>query len=204
MLLQLLWPQLLCTVAEPVLNKIIQLDPASAAALLQLQGRQLAFELTDIQLRLVLTAQPNGIWLNQHQEPVDCLVRTNVSSLKQLRDQSQLTRLIRENALDIDGDLQQLQKFSQFFAKLQPDWAQELSGYVGDAAAHKIDRTLRHLLLLLQHQLEQAEQNIGELLQDELQLSPVSAELAQFSQQVSQLHARTEKLAVQLAQHKEK
>jgi ubiquinone biosynthesis protein UbiJ len=207
-LLPALWPKmlpsLLCSVAEPVLNKVIALDPSALARLQALQGRQLAFELTDLKLRVVLTAQSNGIWLNQHREVVDCVVTTNLASLRQLRDPSQLTRLIRENALDITGDLQQLQKFNDFFAKLNPDWAEHLSGYIGDAAAHKVALTLQQLQQLLQAKLQLADQSVTTLLQDELQLSPVSAELAQFSQQVSQLNARTEKLAQQLKQLKGK
>ncbi|MFN6971381.1 MAG: SCP2 domain-containing protein [Rheinheimera sp.] len=193
-----LLPSLLCSVAEPVLNKVIALDPAARARLQSLQGRQLAFELTDLKLRVVLTAQANGIWLNQHREPVDCIVTTNMASLRQLRDPSQLTRLIRENALDIQGDLQQLQKFNDFFSKLNPDWAEHLSGYIGDAAAHKVALTLQQLQQLLQAKLQLADQSMTALLQDELQLSPVSAELESFSEQVSQLHARTEKLAQRL------
>lgn len=207
-LLPSLWPKmlpsLLCSVAEPVLNRVIALDPAALARLQSLQGRQLAFELTDLKLRVVLTAQPNGIWLNQHSEPVDCVVTTNLASLRQLRDPSQLTRLIRENALDITGDLAQLQKFNDFFAKLNPDWAEHLSGYIGDAAAHKVALTLQQLQQLIQTKLQLADQSVAALLQDELQLSPVAAELAQFSQQVSQLNARTEKLAQQLKQLKGK
>jgi ubiquinone biosynthesis protein UbiJ len=203
MLTQLL-PTLLCSVAEPVLNKVIALDPAALARLQTLQGRQLAFELTDLKLRVVLTAQPNGIWLNQHREVVDCVVTTHLSSLRQLRDPSQLTRLIRENSLDISGDLQLLQKFNDFFARLDPDWAEHLSGYIGDAAAHKAALIWRQLQQLIQAKLQVADRSMAALLQDELKLSPVAAELAQFSQHVSQLNARTDKLAQQLQQLKGK
>jgi ubiquinone biosynthesis protein UbiJ len=198
-LLPALLPQLLLTIAEPVLNKIISLDPDAAERLQKLQGRQLAVELTDVKLRLVVTAQANGIWLNQHQEKVDCAVITNLQSLRELKDPSQLTRLIRENALDIEGDLQQLQQFNQFFARLNPDWAEHLSGYIGDAAAHKMGLLLRQCQQLLQAKLAQTEQLITELAQDELQLSPHPSELQQFSQQVHQLEARTEQLARQIA-----
>ncbi len=193
-------PQLCCLIAEPVLNAVIKLDPQAQARLQGLQGRQLAVVLTDLKVRLVLTAQPNGIWLNLHQEPVDCVVTTRLSSLKQLQDPSQLTRLIREEMLDIDGDLAQLQKFSQFFQQLNPDWAEHLSGYVGDAAAHRISSQISQLLQLLSLKLQQSEQQLAALALEELKLSPVGAELAQFSTEVSQLQARTEQLARRLQQ----
>lgn len=194
-----LLPQLLLSIAEPVLNKVISMDPDAPARLQQLQGRQLAVELTDIKLRLVLTIQPNGIWLNQHQEKVDCALITNLESLRQLKDPSQLTRLIRENALDIEGDLQQLQQFNQFFARLEPAWVEHLSGYIGDAAAHKVSLLLKQTQLLFSAKLSETEQMLTELAQDELQLSPHPAQLQQFSAEVSQLSARTEQLARQLA-----
>lgn len=194
-----LLPQLLLSIAEPVLNKIVSLDPDAAERLQQLQGRQLAVELTDLQLRLVLTVQPNGIWLNQHREKVDCALITNLQSLRQLTDPSQLTRLIRENALDIEGDLQLLQQFNQFFARLNPAWAEHLSGYIGDAAAHKVSLLLQQAQLLLRTKLAEADLVVTELAQDELQLSPHPSELQHFSQQVHQLAARTEQLARQLA-----
>lgn len=194
-----LLPQLLLSIAEPMLNKIISLDPDATARLQPLQGRQLAVELTDLKLRLVFTAQANGIWLNQHQEKVDCAVITNLQSLRELKDPSQLTRLIRENALDIEGDLQHLQQFNQFFARLNPDWVEHLSGYVGDAAAHKLALLFQQCQQLLQAKLDQTGLVITELAQDELQLSPHHSELQHFSQQVHQLEARTEQLARQLA-----
>lgn len=194
-----LLPQLLLSIAEPVLNKIVRLDPDASARLQKLQGKQLAVELTDIRLRLVMTVQPNGIWLDQHQEKVDCALITSLASLRQLKDPSQLTRLIRENALDIDGDLQQLQQFNQFFARLEPAWTEHLSGYIGDAAAHKVSLLLQQALQLLKTKLAETEQILTELAQDELQLSPHPAQLQQFSAEVSQLSARTEQLARQLA-----
>ena len=137
-MLKLLWPGLLCTLGEKVLNPLISMDPDALMRLQRLQGKQLAVCLRGIDIRLVLTAQPNGIWLNSHQEVVDCAVETEFSALQQLSDPSQLTRLIRENKLQIDGDLQTLQQFSQFFQQLNPDWQERLSVYLGDAAAHKV------------------------------------------------------------------
>lgn len=194
-----LLPALVCAVGEPLLNKIIQMDSQVHKRLQPLQGKQLAFELAELNWRLVLTAQLNGIWLNQHQEPVDCAVRTNIGSLKQLTDPAQLTRLIRADQLQIDGDLATLQKFSQFFSALEPDWQEHLSHYVGDAPTHHIARLLQHLSQQLRQKLQDHSENFTELCQDELALTPAPAAVAQFSQQVSALAGRTELLAQKIA-----
>jgi ubiquinone biosynthesis protein UbiJ len=175
------------------------MDPDALARLQRLQGKQLAVCLRGIDIRLVLTAQPNGIWLNSHQEAVDCSVETEFSALQQLSDPSQLTRLIRENKLQIDGDLQTLQQFSQFFQQLNPDWQERLSAFLGDAVAHKAARAIVALQQGIRNYLQQADQTIQELAQDELRLTPVAAEVQQFSREVSTLAGRTELLQRQLA-----
>ncbi len=198
-MLKLLWPGLLCTLGEKVLNPLISMDPDALLRLQRLQGKQLAVCLRGIDLRLVLTAQPNGIWLNSHQEVVDCSVETEFSALQQLSDPSQLTRLIRENKLQIDGDLQTLQQFSQFFQQLNPDWQEKLSALLGDTVAHKAARAIVALQQGIRNYLQQADQTIQELAQDELRLTPVAAEVQQFSREVSTLAGRTELLQRQLA-----
>lgn len=198
-MLKLLWPGFFCTLGEKVLNPLISMDPDAQARLQRLQGKQLALCLRGLGLRLVLTAQPNGIWLNSHQETVDCAVTTELSVLQQLSDPSQLTRLIREDKLQIDGDLQTLQQFSQFFQQLDPDWQETLSAYIGDAAAHKVAKAIAALQQSIRSYLAQAGQTVQELAQDELRLTPVDAEVRQFSREVSALAGRTELLQRQLA-----
>ncbi len=198
-MLKLLLPGLLCTIGEKVLNPLIQLDPDAQARLHRLQGKQFAVQLRGIPFRLVLTAQQNGIWLNSHDETVDCSIDTDISALQQLSDPSQLTRLIREDKLRIEGDLQTLQQFSQFFQQLQPDWQESLSAYIGDAAAHRVAGIIKLLEQHIRQYLQQSEQTFRELAQDELRLTPVAAEVQQFSQDVSTLARRTELLQRQLA-----
>ncbi|MDZ7868381.1 MAG: SCP2 sterol-binding domain-containing protein [Rheinheimera sp.] len=198
-MLKLLWPGLLCTLGENVLNPLISMDPDALTRLQRLQGKQLAVCLRGIDIRLVLTAQQNGIWLNSHQEAVDCAVETEFSALQQLSDPSQLTRLIRENKLQIDGDLQTLQQFSQFFQQLNPDWQEKLAALLGDAVAHKATRAIVSLQHGIRHYLQQTDQTIQQLAQDELRLTPVAAEVQQFSREVSTVAGRTELLQRQLA-----
>lgn len=198
-MLKLLWPGLLCTLGEKVLNPLVAMDPAAHHRLQRLQGKQLALQLRGIDFRLIITAQSNGLWLNSHQEPVDCAIATELSAIEQLSDPSQLTRLIRENKLQIDGDLQVLQQFSQFFQQLRPDWQEKLSSWIGDAAAHKAANAIHGLQQAISHYLQQTELTLQELAQDELQLTPVNAEIQQFSRDVSALAGRTDLLQRQLA-----
>lgn len=193
-----LLPQLMCAVAEKAVAQLIAMDVNAPARLSKLLGKQLSFSLAEWPTTIVLTATAQGILFNQHQEPVDCAIRTNLSSLRQLRDPSQLTRLIKADALHIEGDLQVAQQFSGFFQQLAPDWQEALSGYIGDAAAHKVALSLQQIQQYLNKKLA-AMQHMGtELAQDELLLTPTALEMTQFSNEVSQLAARVDILQQKL------
>lgn len=193
-----LLPQFFCAVAEKAMAKIIAMDPQAASRLARLQGKQLSFRLQEWPVTLVLTAGKQGLLFNQHDEPVDCAIQTNLASLRQLRDPSQLTRLIKADALQIDGDIQVAQQYSSFFQQLDPDWQQTLSGYIGDAAAHKVARSLEQAQRYISEKASALQQQSVELAQDELKLSPTAAEMADFSNAVSLLAARVEVLLRQL------
>ncbi len=198
-----LLPQLLCASAEKLSRKVISLDPDSQHALTRLQGKQLSLFLRDVQLTLVVSASTDALLFNLHNEPTDCRISTDISTLRQLRDPSQLTRLIKADALDIEGDLHVAQQFSYFIKQLNPDWQQALAGYVGDAIAHKISRTLLQLQDYVQQKTQQLKQVQLEMAQDELQLSPSRAEAEHFYQQLSELQAKVELVRRQLSKLQE-
>lgn len=179
------------------------LDPAAKPRLQQLQGKQLAFVLKELKLTLVLGAAGDGLLFNQHDEAVDCRISTDLASLRLLADPSQLTRLIKADALQIDGDLQVAQQFAQFLQQLDPDWQTALAGYLGDAAAHRLLRTLRQLSCYCQQKWQQLQQGQLEFVQDELQLTPARIEYDVFNQELSALQGRIELLRRQLQQLQE-
>jgi ubiquinone biosynthesis accessory factor UbiJ len=188
-------PQLICATLEKVLHKIVAMDPASPTLLQKVQSKQLALQLQELPWRFVLSATEQTLLLNQHNEKVDCVITTDLATLQKLNDPSQLTRLIKQDKLQIDGDLQVAQQFSSLLQQLNPDWQQHLSGWLGDALAHKVANAIQQLQLYIQTQLQQLEQATVELAHDELALSPTQAEMNQFSREVSQLQARLDQLS---------
>lgn len=193
-----LLPQLLCAVAEKTTAKLIAMDPNATSRLGRLSGKQLSFRLREWPVTLVLSANAQGILFNQHEHPTDCKIETDLASIRLLRDPSQLTRLIKADALHIDGDIQVAQQYSYFFQQLNPDWQQTLSTYVGDAAAHKIALSLQQIHQYLSSKSSDLQQLSTELAQDELQLTPTVIEMEQFSNAVSELAAKVEVIQQQL------
>lgn len=198
-----LLPQLVCALAEQLSRKAIALDPACQPKLRQLQGTQLGFALKELKLTLVISAGPDSLLFNQHDEAVDCRISTDLASLRLLGDPSQLTRLIKSDALQIEGDLQLAQQYANFLQQLNPDWQGALAGYLGDAATHKLVRVIQQLQSYCSLKWQQLQQSQVELVQDELKLTPVRAEYELFSQDLSKLTGRVELLRRQLQQVQE-
>lgn len=190
-----LLPQLICATLEKVLLKVVAMDPASPILLQKVQGKQLALQLQELPWRFVLSATADTLLLNQHNDKVDCVITTDLTTIKKLNDPSQLTRLIKQDKLQIEGDLHVAQQFSSLLQQLDPDWQQQLSRWLGDALAYKIATVIKQLQLYIHTQLQQMERAAVELAQDELALSPTQAEMNQFSRDVSQLQARLEQLS---------
>ncbi|WP_337841737.1 SCP2 sterol-binding domain-containing protein [Rheinheimera sp.] len=193
-----LLPQLLCAAFEKVLQKLLAMDPTSVQLLAPVQGKQLALQLKELPWRFVLSASERQLLLNQHLEQADCEISTDLTTVRQLADPSQLTRLIKQDKLSIQGDLQVAQKFSQVLQQLDPDWQQELSVWLGDALAHKLATALRQVQQLLLHKLAELQQQSVELLQDELQSTPSRAEFQQFQLSLTSVQTRLEQLSRQL------
>lgn len=196
-MLQLL-PQMMLALAEKALADILAMDSEARPRLKRLAGKQFAFQLQELKLRLVLTATDSAILLNQHDEPVDCAIQSDLASLKRLRDPNQLTHLIKQDAVQIEGDLQVAQQFSHFFQQLQPDWSGKLADYIGDGMAHKVEISIKQLARIISSKAQQLEHLTTELLQDELQLTPHPSEVEQFNANVSRLQARLDRLQQQL------
>jgi len=69
-------------------------------------------------------------------EEQSCVIRTDLHSLLQLRDVSQLPRLMNQGLLNIEGDIRIAQAFSQWITALNVDIEEWLSRQLGDVPSH--------------------------------------------------------------------
>ncbi len=137
--------QLFASALEAAINQLLSLDPESTQRLQALAGKSiivslaelnndLAFHFTDQVTLRVLIREPKVI------EHCDCRITTKLSVLRQLQDTSQLTRLIKADLLQLDGDINIAQDFANLFKQLDIDWEGYLAKYTGDVVAHNLAR----------------------------------------------------------------
>jgi ubiquinone biosynthesis protein UbiJ len=109
----ILLQQLAHSFIEPKINKLLTFDDQAHTKLVKLEGKSLSVCLTDLSLNIKLQVLDNKVLLSSNTEGYDCLVTTSSQYLRSLSDASQLTKLIKQDSLELDGDLAIAQGFSE-------------------------------------------------------------------------------------------
>lgn len=187
---------------EPALNQALAYDPQSPAKLDKLHNKSLSVELIDIKLQLNLRVLNRRVYLSTNIEVFDCLVRTTLAEVRKLSDASVLTQLIKQDKLELEGDLSIAQGFSGLLVENSIDWQEWLSRYLGDGLSHKVAFHIKNLANLLKRKSIDFDYTLASALTDEVKLTPDSVEITQFSQRVDELSGRVEKLIHQVNQIK--
>lgn len=184
------------SVLEPAINKVLQYDPNAAAKLAKLEQKSFAVKLTDLSIQIKLWVNQGEISFSSNTETPDCYVETNAQYLKQLSDASQLTKLIKQDQLILEGDLAIAQSFSSLLLENDIDWQQLLSRYVGDGMAHRIHHGILSLKDIIIAKQADLDYTVTSALVDEVKVTPSPLEVDDFINQVDAISARVEKLAV--------
>jgi len=191
----MLWTVLPTSAAEALANHLLSLDSASSARLQKVAGKRLRVTLTKLGKPLTLQASEQGVLLSWvDADSVDCHIITRLAVLPELQDSANITRLIKADALDIEGDPMLAQQFSQLFVALDIDWEEQLSQRIGDVPAHVVGQAFKRSQQWLQQRLAEQQQWLADVLIEEKHILVGSQQMAEFKQQVQQLRAQVDKL----------
>lgn len=194
MLKSLLW-----ATAEKMLNQALYVDNGSLSLRRQLAGKSLSIQLTDLLTLPLLCFSIDRVDLLASQERVaDCHVVTTLATLKQLKQQNNLSALIRTGQLTIDGDLAVLQQFVQLTEQAQWDWAEWLSPWLGDLASQQLANGLTRQFTRFTQLFAQQRNMLAHLI-EEKQLAPSQQALLSFNRQVTHVAEQAEQVAQRLA-----
>jgi len=195
----ILLQQLAHSFIDPKINKLLTFDDQAHTKLVKLEGKSLSVCLTDLSLNIKLQVLDNKVLLSSNTEGYDCLVTTSSQYLRSLSDASQLTKLIKQDSLELDGDLAIAQGFSELLMNNNIDWQQLLSSYFGDAIAHKMVTAIQALVSNIKIKTKDMDYTLSTAITEELKLSPHYNEVSLFIDQVDALSAKTDKLAATIS-----
>jgi ubiquinone biosynthesis protein UbiJ len=107
--------------------------------------------------------------------------------------------LIRDGSVDLTGDAETAQQFQQLLKLARPDVEEELSGLVGDVAAHQLGEFARGVARWSKGARATMGANIREYLQEESRDAPSRYEVDRFSARVGGLRDDVDRLVARVA-----
>jgi ubiquinone biosynthesis protein UbiJ len=127
----------------------------------------------------------------------DVLISGSLLTLARMGGESGLDAL-RDGSLELSGDTHKAERFQRLLALARPDLEEELSGLVGDAAAHRLGEIARGVGRWGRNARETMGANIREYLQEESRDVPGRYEVERFAAEVDTLRDDVERLAARL------
>jgi len=186
---------------ETALNRMLYRDRSLKAARQRLVGQVLTLRLEELSHPLVLVFSEQQLdVLSDWQDSSDCTVITQLKTLPKLRDRQQLTSLIRSGELQVEGDLQVVQRFSALIDLAELDPAEYLAPWIGDIAAQGVSQAAQRGLRLLRGEVARRQDYLGQALTEEWRVAPGALELAWFSEEVDAMERSLDALTARLAQ----
>ncbi|KOO02942.1 ubiquinone biosynthesis accessory factor UbiJ [Vibrio nereis] len=191
---------LVTAVVETSLNTLIKDDPELGRRLARLKGQVIQVHLKELNKTLTFVfSQQIDVLANYEGEP-DCYLSLNLAVLPELRDQSNITKLIKQDKLVLEGDIQLAQKFSQLMTDCKPDIEEWLSRATGDVVAHTLVKGAENFGQFVKAQANKHQSHLGQVLTEEWKIAPAPLEVAHFCDQVDELKSHAARVEAKLNQ----
>jgi ubiquinone biosynthesis protein UbiJ len=189
--------QVFTSSVELLINKVLSLN-TEKIDLKKLEQKTLSIFLSELNFPISLTVNANKIIVSGLTEDVDCTIKTSIKTLQALKAEQQLTELIKQNKLDLTGDIKVAQQFMHLAENLNVDWQSELATHIGDVPTHKLMQLGKQVAEKLQFASKQIKADASEYLVHEQRLVVTRSELEGFNQQVSQVSNHVDNISARL------
>lgn len=136
-----------------------------------------------------IVADEEGLFNTMPDELSDdeCWVSLSLFALEKIKQNNQITTLIKSGQLDFAGDLSILQSLGSMFDKLELDMEEVLSKYIGDVAAYQLNQTGKKVFEHANQQLALILQSFSDAALDEKPLGVRKIMALNFSDEVNEL-----------------
>lgn len=184
-----MYQQALCSVLEKILNKALLLNIEGSHGLVPLEQKTLTIYLAELAFPISFSINQQTILVTTLTERSDCQLKSSISSLVELQKEQQLTELIKQDKLDILGDIKVAQQFAGVFENLSIDWQSELAEHIGDIPTYKLSQFSLWLSNKVKFAAEQIQADASEWLVHEKRLVVTNSQIKAFNQQVTNIAA---------------
>jgi ubiquinone biosynthesis protein UbiJ len=153
----------------------------------ELEGKVVAVRVKDTALAVYCRVEADGIaLLGDYDGEPDAAVTGSLLTLGRLASESGET-LVRDGSLELAGDAAVARAFQRLLFHGRPDVEEELSGVIGDVAAHELGELARRTAGWGREARETLRRNLSEYLQEESRALPTRYEVNAFRDRVERL-----------------
>lgn len=211
----MLLPQIVTATIEAIINKALSLNNTSTS-LASLNQKTLTLALEELPFLLCITVTKNvnqsvinnradsgtelSVVVRSQCEESDCTINTSISTLTKLKAKQSLTQLIKQDELDVSGDIKVAQQFATIAQSLDIDWQSELAKHLGDVPTHKLLNLGNKITASVSKKAKQVEADIGEYLVHEKRLVVTNSQISAYNQQTNDIAEQVERLANRIDQ----
>jgi len=194
---------LTCAAIETGLKQLQAQARDAHSQLRPLHGKVFCIQLSQLSWPIYLIFAREIQVLSRYEGAVDVSLHADATTLYRVSEGANLTELIKQDKLKLDGDLNLLQSFSQYLRSIEFDIAEPISRYIGDGPTHKLISTGRQAKSFALDVLRQTRSHLGQLAMEEYRLAPHRLELIHFCDQLDDLVSDTHTLEQRIAKLRE-
>ena len=182
-----MFQQTLCSTIELAVNQALALNINGNNVVSALEQKTLTILLTELGFPLSFSINENNVLVTSLTERSDCTVNTSVKTLLELKKEQQITELIKQEKLDVQGDIKVAQLFANIAESLEIDWQSEIAKHIGDIPTYKLSQFGKNLAKKFNFATQQIQADASEWLVHEKRLVVTSSQVHDFSRQVSDI-----------------
>lgn len=208
--------QVFTALIEAAANKALMWSSNSGALLAPLSDKTCIIYVQEIQAALLFRFSRQGIQVSADIDgqyasiPDDngpnalndneCWVSLSIFAIDKLKQNNQMTKLIKSGKLDFSGNLAILQGLSHLFDKLDIDLEELLSGVIGDGPAYQVNSSGKKLVSAVKAQLLNLSHTFADAALDEKPIGVRLIMVLNFSDEVNSIRADVDRLDSKLTQ----
>jgi ubiquinone biosynthesis protein UbiJ len=164
----------------------------------QLSGTIVAIRVRDTALAMYFTIGDGAVELSADSDSdPDVVITGSLLTLARIAGTAG-EQAIRDGSLELTGDAETAQAFQTLLGFAAPDIEEELSGVIGDVAAHRLGETARGVRNWARAARSTMASNIREYVQEESRDVPSRYETERFSSRVDSLRDDVDRLEARL------
>jgi len=187
-------------IVEDGCNRLLRLDDATMRSLGDLDGKVFCLRVNregkgEDGPQLFFFPSEGGFRIRpEHDGSIDVTITGNPPAFLKLVMGEFTPTLVGSGQMQITGDLELGQRFQKILKRVDIDWEEHLSRYVGDIAAHRIGYAARQFRQWTRHVGRTLRDDFNEVVTEELRVAVRQEAVDEFMSGVDRLRADVDRL----------